>query len=167
MADDPTQVLRVYFVVDVSAMAAVPTEDQWRSLVQVARGRPLCTAIIGFVRASQNDISLHKRAQGTGLMKLTMGVFEIDQDDKAAALTILNTIAASYSVTGTALVKFAGCLQKELRDAAVSLGYTTTQANKLTVTVLNPAGVFDRDGATQAVQAYLATNDAIWHAAQV
>lgn len=167
MADDPTQVLRVYFVVDVSAMAVIPNEGQWQALVQAARGRSLCTAIIGFVRASQNDISLHKRAQGTGLMKLTLGMFEIDIEHKQTALTVLNTIAASYNVTGTALAKFAGCLQKELRDAAVSLGYTTTQANKLTVTMLNPAGVFDRDGATQAVQAYLATNDAIWHAAQV
>lgn len=165
MPDDPTQVLRLYFVVDVSTMAATPTEDQWRSLVLAARSKPLATAILGFVRASQNEIALHKRTQGTGLMKLTLGMFEIDQDDKQAALTALNMIAASYSVPGNATAKLAGCLQTELRAAARDLGYTTTQANKLVVTVINAPGVFDRDSAIAAVQQYLADNDAVWHAA--
>lgn len=165
MSDDPTQVLRLYFVIDVSTLAAVPTEAQWQSLIQQAKTKPLAAAILGFARASQNFITAHKRALGTGLMKYTLGVFEIEASQKAAALTLLNTEAAKDSVIGSATAKFAGTLQHELRQAAVDLGYTTTQANKLVVTVINAPGLFDRDSAMAAAQQYLADNDAVWHAA--
>jgi hypothetical protein len=165
MNDDPMQVLRVYFVVDVSAMPATPAEAPWRALMQQARSKPLAAAIVGYARASQNFISGSKRALGTGLMKYTLGCFEIDTDNRAAALSALNTQAAARGVSGTATQKFAGVLQAELREAAVDLGYTTTQANKIAVTVVNDPGAFDRMSAINRAQTYLAANDATWHTA--
>lgn len=163
MSDDPLQVLRVYFVVDVSTLAAVPNEAQWQALFIQAKTKPLAAAILGFARASQNLISTHKRALGTGAMKYTLCVFEIDADDKAAALDVLNVQAALRSVTGTAAQKFTGVLLAELREAAVDLGYSTAQANKIALTVLNDPGVFDRTAAILKAQQYLAAQNGIWH----
>jgi hypothetical protein len=165
MPDDPMQVLRCYFVVDVSTLAVKPTEIQWQTLTQRELTKPLAQAILGYARASQNQIAVTKRAQGTGAMKYTLGCFEIDVDDKAAALAVLNAQAAARSVTGSVIQKFTGVLQAELREAAVDLGYSTAQANKINVTVLNDPGIFDRMSAIAKAQAYLAANDAIWHAA--
>jgi hypothetical protein len=60
--------------------------------------------------------------------------------------------------------KFTGVLTGELRDAALGLGYTSTAANKLSVTLINGNGTFPRDLAIAAAQAYLAANAAIWYA---
>lgn len=164
MSDDPLQVLRIYFVIDVTTLAT-PTEQQWQDLMRAARDKPLAAAIRGFARSSVGLLECSKRARGTRLMQLTMCVFELDADHKAEALTILNAQATARGVSGTPMQKFAGVLQAELRESAVGLGYTTTQANKLTVTVINTPGVFTRMEAITAAQNYLANNDAIWHGA--
>ncbi len=63
MSDDPTQVLRIYFVIDVSTLAITPTEVQWRALAQQARTKPLAQAIIGYARVqaylATNDAVWH------------------------------------------------------------------------------------------------------------
>ncbi len=164
MSDDPTQVLRVYFVVDCATLAVTPTEKQWDDLTTAAKKKLLAAGILSYAKASQNFISVSKRAQGTGLMKYTLGCFEVDADDKARALDLLATAATAYSVTGTARNKFALCLQAELRQAALDLGYAAAQANKINVTVINTA--FDRMTAISQAQAYIAANDAIWHSAE-
>lgn len=164
MIDDPNQVLKIYGVIDVSAMADTPTEQQWIDLIKQVRTKPLISAILSYLISSQNDFSAHKRARGTSLMKLCMFTFEVDQVDKTTLLSQLNTIASNEGVSGNATQKLQGCLQVELRSTAVDLGYTGTQANKLTVTILNTPGVFNRNNAITVVQQYLADNDLIWHA---
>ena len=100
MSDDPTQVLRVYFVVDVSTLAAVPNEAQWQALTQAARGKPLAAAITGYARASQNYISASKRAQGTGLKTRTRGgrkTGEISQRNAAKSPPLLCSLPSRSS----------------------------------------------------------------------
>jgi hypothetical protein len=161
-ADNPALVLRLYCVIDVSAMAATPTEEQWQALIARTKRKPLASAIISFAKASQNYLSASFRSLDA---KRTLAWFEIDAADKSAALTTLNTQATADSVSGSVTAKFVGVLQYELRAAAVDLGYTQTQANKLVVTVVNDPGVFDRASAIEKVIAYLAANAAVWGSA--
>jgi hypothetical protein len=164
LGDDPLSVLRLYFVIDVSTLAATPTEAQWHALITQTKTKMLSAGIIALARSTKNYINASFRAQGTGLMKYTLGGFEINADDKDEALALLNSAATTYSVTGNATEKFAGCVQTELRAAALDLGYSAAQANKINVAVVNEPGAFDRASAIEAVQAYLAANAAVWYA---
>ncbi len=159
--DDPAQVLRVYYTIDVSTLAATPTEAQWQKLLNAASEKPLSAYINAHALTSENFISNTRRARGTGLMKWTLGGFEISQAQKTAARAFLDTQAAVWGVSGTPKAEFKGVLQGELRQAATDLGYTTAQANKINVTVVNVTAL-DRTNAVADVKAYLVTNHAIW-----
>ena len=163
MTDDPTKVFRSYTVINCGTLT--PTEANWQALINAAKTQPFCAGILALARASQNYISAGKRSYGTGQeLKNTLVTFEIDEADKTAALALLDQRATADGCAGNYATELAGVLQFEIRAAATSLGYTPTQASKLTVTLVNSTGCWDRDCAIQAVQAYLVTNDAVWHA---
>jgi len=158
MADE----IKVYLVIEAQTVTT-PTEQQWRDLFSRARTYPLATAILAAVRHAQNDIQAHKRSLNiTYLLKWTLIDFEINAEDVASIRDIVNTQAVLRSIIGTLPQKFTAVLQAELRDAAVALGYTQTQANKLIMTLVSYG---DRTTAELAAQQYLATNTHIWHEA--
>lgn len=155
--------IRVYFVVNSGALT--PTETQWRNFFLQAKTKPLATAILAAAKSSQNFIAASKRSQGTGnVLKNTLCAFEVDSEDAAAVIAVLNAQAALRGISGTVTQKFVGVLQAEMREAVVDLGFTVNQANNLTVTLVNTVGQFARDAAMAASQQYLATNTAVWHA---
>lgn len=155
--------VRVYFVVNSGALT--PTETQWRAFFQQAKTKPLATAILAAAKSSQNFIAASKRSQGTGnVLKNTLCAFEVASEEAAAVIAVLDAQAAVRGVTGTRTQKFVGVLQAEMREAVVDLGFTVNQATNLTVTLVNTVGQFTRDAAITAVQQYLLTNTAVWHA---
>lgn len=155
--------LRIYFVVNSGTLT--PTELQWTQFFQQAKTKPLASAILAAAKASQNFIAASKRSLGTGnVLKNTLCAFEVDSEDAAAVIAVLDAQAALRGISGTRTQKFVGCLQAEMREAVVDLGFTVNQANNLTVTLVNTVGQFTRDAAISAVQSYLATNSAVWHA---
>jgi hypothetical protein len=154
---------RVYFVVNSGTLT--PTEPQWLSFFNQAKTKPLAAAILAAAHSSQNFIAASKRSQGTGnVLKNTLCAFEIASENVAACIAVLNAQATIRGVSGTVAQKFVGVLVGEMRDSVVDLGFTVPQSQQLTVTLVNGVGSFDRMGAISAVQSYLATNDAIWHA---
>lgn len=156
--------VRVYFVVNAGTLT--PNESQWTSFFQQARTKPLATAIMDAAQASQNRISASKRSQGAGaVLKNTLCAFEIASEFVAGCITVLNAQAAIRGIGGSLSNKFVLVLQGEMRDSVVDLGFTVPQSQQLTVILVNTAGVFDRASAIAAAQAYLAANDAVWHAA--
>lgn len=143
---------------------AVPTDQQWRDLAQATKDKPLASAIMAAARASQNEIHMHKRCQGVGVVnRHALLVFEIDRQYRDALLAVLDAQAAARNVTGTARDKFEGVLTAELREGAVDLGFSQTQANRVSVTLVS-IGV--RGAAEDTVHAYLAANAAVWYGAQ-
>lgn len=157
--------LRVYLVIHANTVA-IPTENQWQALMNATKGKPMASAIVLAARSACNHITVSKRNLGTNTMRYTLGIFEIEDNQQAALLTLLDTQALAHNVTGSVRTKLAGVLQAELRAAATDLGYGA-QANNLTLTLVNAAiaNTFDVDVAVTQVQAYLAANAAIWYAA--
>lgn len=154
--------VRVYFVIGTGTLPT-PSEAQWISLVNQAKTKPLAAAILSAARAAQNFISASKRSQGVAaLRKNTLCGFEVESNQVPAIQIVLDAQAAIRGVAGNNVAKFQGVLQGELQDSAIDLGYTVPQSAQLSVTVIN-TGSFARDLAIVAVQAYLVTNDAIWH----
>jgi hypothetical protein len=88
-------------------------------------------------------------------------VIEIHPDDVDNAVTIINSIAATRGITGTAVQKAQGILTKEIQEAAVRQGFSGAQA--ALVTCENVVAWTDRTAAISAVQTYLANNNAAWH----
>lgn len=161
--DDPTQVFRSYSIINAGTLN--PTEAQWQSLIAAAKLQPFCAGIIAMARATQNFLSANIRSLGTGnVLKNTLAVFEVAAANKDTALALLDARALADGRQGNIPTELAGVLQFEIRAAAVALGYTQTAANKLTVSLINTTGQFDRDTANATAKAYLAANSAIWFA---
>lgn len=157
MADE----IRVYAVIFADFAAGAVTEQQWQTLMQATRLQPLSSAVIQAVRAAQNNITASKRSQNAAHLRLyTVVGFEINSADVEALLVVLNAQAVIHGVTGTNVQKFQGVLQAELRLAALGLGYTPTQANKLSVI---QAIATDRQTAITQAQTYLANNAEVWY----
>ncbi len=162
-----TDEIRVYSYVFANFAAGSVSDAQWILLFGAAKNYPLSTAVLAAAqgRGAEKYITTHKRSQNAAYLRLyTLLGFEVDRSQVDALLVILNAQAALRSVTGTVMQKFTGVLTSELRDAAISLGYTTTNANKLSVTLINGNGTFSRLLAIEAAQAYLAANAGIWYA---
>jgi hypothetical protein len=158
MADDN---IRVYAVIFADFPSGSVSEEQWQTLMQSAKEQPLSSAVIAAVRAAQNNITANKRSQNAAHLRLyTVVGFEIDIADVDDLLVVLNAQAVIRNVTGTAVQKFQGVLQAELRAAALSLGYSGANANKLSVI---QAIATDRETAIQQAQTYLANNAEIWY----
>jgi hypothetical protein len=161
MATDP---IRVYFIINTGTLS--PNETQWNSLFQQMKVKTLEASILAVAqgRGAQCFITHNKRSQNAAhLLKNTLCGFEVDRAAVDDLLIVLNAEAALISATGTARAKFVAVLQNDMRVAARDLGYTVTQSNQLTCTVV---GFGARDVAIAEAQSYLAANGpAIWWAA--
>ena len=171
MASDEVRVYAVIFANFTAGSAAV-SEANWRLLTNAARLQPLSAAILAAAqgRGAEKFIAANKRSQNAAHLRLyTLVGFELDRTDVDALLVILDAQAAVHGVPGNNRAKFAGVFQAELRAAALSLGYTQANANKLSVVLINGdvPNTFSRDVAIAQAQAYLAANTAIWHAPEV
>lgn len=153
--------IRVYAVIFADFAAGSVSEAQWQALMNAAKAQPFSSAVIQAVRAAQNQITANKRSQNPAHLRLyTVVGFEIDNADVDSLLVVLNAQAAIHGVAGTSVQKFQGVLQAELRAAALSLGYSGANANKLSVI---QAIATDRATAIAQAQTYLANNAARWY----
>lgn len=165
---DATNCIRVYAVIDGGTFFSLYSEDEWNAVLAWFLTESSLALIEQIAVCSHNHIALSKRNQGTGVAaRYTFITFEIDADQRTQFVNYVNNRAAQLSITGNLSQKAIGILQSEIRDAAVKAGYSAPQAVKLKVTLVNTPGVFDRAAAIAAAQAYLAANDALWHAAGV
>ncbi len=91
--------------------------------------------------------------------------FEVDGADVAGIQIVLDEQAIIHGVGGNEKAKFEGVLQAELQIAAVGIGYTQVQADKLSVDLINDdiPSTFERMIAIGQAQTYLAANAAIWY----
>jgi hypothetical protein len=154
--------VRIYFVIH-AATASAPTENQWRTVLADAVQQPgtLARAIQQQATKAQNYLSGNKRSQNPAqLRRYTLVGFEIDSDLVDDALSLLNAIAATRGIAGTARQKFEAVLQAELRESAVRQGFSGAQAALIDVAIV---GYGDRDAAIAAGQAYMAANASIWY----
>lgn len=152
--------IRVYFVIHADT-AVAPNENQWRALITQVKSAGLANTILQTARANQNLIHAHKRSQNAGhLNRYTLAVFEVDRANSAFLLTALDAEAGKRGVTGTARSKFEAILSSEIQEAARALGYSTTQAAKISTQII---AYGDRQTSIAAAQKYLRDNATIWY----
>lgn len=157
--------IRVYGVIRAQTTVA-PSEAQWRAVgVNMAQQTGTLARQIFLYGQRWNTpdkmIAFDKTSQSAAqLRRYRMISFEIDAADVDEAQAYVATLAATRSITGTAMQKAAGILQAEAREAAVRLGFSVAQANTITVALQAFA---EREAAMSAVWAYLAANAAIWY----
>jgi hypothetical protein len=159
--------LRVYAAINAAFSVGQIDAGDWDDLTAAALLQPMSAAIMAAApgRGAQCRIATRRHSANAAhlYLNLIMG-FECHGDDVVALLDVLDEEAAAHGVVGSTRDKFAGVFQAELRAAAVGLGYTQTNADKLTVALIN-AGIdntFRRNVAKQQAQAYIADNAAIW-----
>lgn len=158
----------LYLVIHVTTVAT-PTLPQWAAL----RNRVVQDAIMwkAILQASTNlntQASFHKFSQGVGQVnRYCLVRLDFDNQHKDTLLATLNAEATARSITGTLEQRVSGVLQAELREAALALGYTQTQANQIAIDRLEIETLTsdaDWQALKQRVQTYLQNNSAIWYA---
>ena len=154
--------IRCYMVIDA---AAPRTEVQWDALKGAVKNKPMLQ-VIRNLGAAHNLPHLEVISKRMSLnLRYALVRFVVDESDNQAALAVLNTQCALHGITGTAQQKFNGEIQFELREAAVDLGYTQTQANNLITSIIG----YDVDSYTVAIagaQAYITANSANWESVE-
>lgn len=158
----------LYLVIHV-ATAATPTLAQWAALRnRVVQDGTMWQAVLQASSNLNTQASFHKFSQGAGqVSRYCLVRLDFTNEHKDSLLATLDAEATARSITGTLEQRVSGVLQAELREAALSLGYTQTQANQITIDRLEIETLTsDADWQTlkQRVQTYLQTNSTIWYA---
>lgn len=150
--------IRCYLIIDASAPR---TDAQWGALKGAVRDKPMLAYFRSLCQTHDLPQCQVLSRRNSLDNRYAMVRFVIMNSDKTAAVAQLNSLAAQYGVTGNAQQKFVGVIQFELRQAATDLGYTLTQANNLTCSIIG-YDANDYQAAIAQASAYIATNAANW-----
>jgi hypothetical protein len=157
--------IRVYAVFFANTTTA-PTLAQWNNLGTNMIGQTGTFARAIYLYGQTRNTPAHQVSfsktslNAAHLRRYRLLSFEIDPGDVDDAVTLINSIAATRSISGTIGEKAQAILQIEAREAMARLGFSQAQANLVSV----PGFAYAERGEAMAIaQAYLAANAEKWY----